>query len=218
MKCGLCVLRMRVFNGPILWYFQTHAPSMFRDAWWQMSVARICSDRLFPRSFKDVQWQSWCHDMTSDPWTDCISNYSHLSDYWSPHTHNTVPLLNKMNTSNPTTPLHHFHESAPLAIPPCTLVWHAISGTIEDWNELYYMLLFTDLAVATKIQGHTHHSIKWILDKIPVPLKTGDRFWFCPVPPVQNRSITLPLGGLSTIGYFSGRYTLVETPSISHFD
>ena len=93
-----------------------------------------------------------------------------------------------------------------------------LQSTIEDLNELYHTPLSTDFTIATKIQGHAHHSIKWILDEISVPLETGDRFWFCPVPPVQNRSMTLLLDGLSAIDYFFGRYALVKISPILHFD
>ena len=100
--------------------------------------------------------------MTSDLWSNRINDYSHLSVYQSPHSRNRVLLLKEINSSNLTTL-------------PCTLVKHAIYSAIEDLNELYHTSLSTDLTIATKIQGHAHHSSKEILDKILVPLKTGDR-------------------------------------------
>jgi len=121
-----------------------------------------------------------------------------------------------MNTSNSTTPLYYLCKSTPPTISPYTLIWNATNSTIEDLNGPYHTPLPTDLAVATRIQEHAHHSIKWIFDKISAPLKTGDGFWFRPEPSISNT--TLLLGNLSAIGYFIGGYALVEISPISHFD
>jgi len=88
-----------------------------------------------------------------------------------------------------------------------------------DSEEPNWPPLPTNPTVATLILNHEHHSIKWTINQIPIPIEEGDLFWFYFDYDGQKLwSMPLILGKLSTIHYFIRSYAIVDFTSILHYN
>ena len=106
--------------------------------------------------------------------------------------------------------------NAPEPTFPCTFIWDRFYGSIEqrDPEGLDGLPLPTDLAIAHSLPNAREDSVRWIMDQIPIPIQSGDQFWFY----FESISSTLLLGELSTIHTFLGPYALIEISPILHID
>jgi hypothetical protein len=103
---------------------------------------------------------------------------------------------------------------------PCTFVWDTIDNSIvhEDTEDPDRPRLPADLAVAALIPRHLHHSVKWTISDISIPLGQGDLFWFHYDYNGQLQSMPPTLGKLVTIHYFIGHYAVVDIAPILHYN
>ena len=99
---------------------------------------------------------------------------------------------------------------------PSTFIWDRFYGSIEqkDAEDLNGLSLSMNLAIVHSLPNARGDSVRWIIDQIPIPIKSGDRFWFY----FEFISSTLLLGKLSTIHTFFGPYAITEISSVLHIN
>ena len=98
---------------------------------------------------------------------------------------------------------------------------HSTHNSIEhvDSEESGWPPLPTNPTVAALILNHEHHSIKWTINQITIPIGEGDLFWFYfDYDGQELQSTPLMLGKLSAIYYFIGNYAIVDIASILHYN
>src|SRR6202023_986320 len=99
---------------------------------------------------------------------------------------------------------------------PCTFIWDMMYTSIkhDDPEALDGCPLLTNLAIARYLPNARGTAIRWIIDRIFIPIQSGNRFWFH----FEFGSNVLLLGKLFTVHAFLGSYALIEISPILHLD